>query len=66
MWNQNKMPVKLYYRGVLKGEFESRSRALVACFENSLVYDKHSRKRNQLLPGVKIIEVKTEDDKLDC
>lgn len=55
------MPVKLYVNGKLRGEFESRALCIVACFENHLVYDQHSRKRNQLLPSVNIVEVKDED-----
>jgi hypothetical protein len=55
------MAVKLYVLGKLRGEFESRSMAIVACFENNLVYDQHSRKRNQLLPSVNIVEDKEDD-----
>jgi hypothetical protein len=56
------MAVKLYVLGKLRGEFESRSMAIVACFENNLVYDQHSRKRNQLLPSVNIVEDKEDKD----
>ena len=45
---------RLLVRGELQGEFKTRADAIVACFERSLVYDSHSRKRNQLLPWVKI------------
>lgn len=45
---------KLTYNGELVGEYHTRAECIVVCFENNLVYDSHSRKRNQLLPGVKI------------
>lgn len=56
------MSVKVYVKGKLMGEFEDRPKAVVACFENGLTYDQHSRKRNQILPTVKLVEVKGEDD----
>lgn len=52
------MPTKLYVNGKLRGEFKDRASAIVACFENGLTYDQHSRRRNQLLPTVKLEEVK--------
>lgn len=45
---------KLVVRGKVIEEFPTRALAIVACFERGLVHDSHSRKRNQLLPWVKI------------
>jgi len=45
---------KLIVRGIQQGEFKTRAEAIVVCFERGLVYDQHSRRRNQLLPWVKI------------
>lgn len=46
---------KLCINGKVIDTFPTRAEALVACFDRKLVYDQHSRKRNRLLPSVKII-----------
>jgi len=45
---------KLVVRGVVVDEFKTRAQAIVAAFDRRLVFDIHSRRRNQLLPWVKI------------
>jgi hypothetical protein len=52
---------QLLVRGVCQGEFRTRADAIVACFERRLVYDQHSRKRNQLLPYVEIVGTDEEE-----
>lgn len=46
---------KLIVKGKIVDEFPTRALAIVACFQRGLVYDNHSRKRNQILPWVKIV-----------
>lgn len=48
------MPQKLIVKGQIVDTFPTRALALVAVFERGLVFDRHSRRRNQLLPWVKI------------
>ncbi len=45
---------KLIKDGIVVGEFQTRAEAIVTAFELNLVHDRHSRKRNTLLPNVKI------------
>lgn len=52
---------KLLVRGECIDTFKTRAEALVACFDRKLVYDQHSRKRNRLLPWVKIEGTDEED-----
>lgn len=44
----------LTINGIKIGEFRTRAETIVYCFSQDLVYDRFSRKRNQLLPGVNI------------
>lgn len=52
----------LMVRGVKVDEFPTRAQAIVACFARNLVFDSHSRRRNQLLPWVKIEGVDEDGD----
>jgi hypothetical protein len=45
---------KLTKNGVTVYEADTRADCIVAAFRLNCVYDQHSRKRNQLLPGVKV------------
>jgi len=53
---------KLIVKGQTVGEFQTRAQAIVECFTRGLVFDNHSRRRNQLLPWVKIEGTDEEGD----
>lgn len=46
---------KVVRNGVELATFPTRAECLVFVFEQHLVYDSHSRMRNRLLPGVKVV-----------
>lgn len=53
---------RLIVRGQIIEEFPTRAKAIVACFARGLIFDNHSRRRNQLLPWVKIEGTDEEGD----
>jgi len=56
------MAQKLVVKGQVVDTFPTRALAIVACFNRNLVFDRHSRRRNQLLPWVKIVGHDEEGD----
>lgn len=56
---------KVLRDGVELATFPTRAACLVFVFEQQLVYDQHSRMRNRLLPGVKIVGNDYEEEKTD-
>lgn len=46
---------KITRNGKIIFEAPTRAECYVAVFSFNLVFDQHSRRRNQLLPGVKIV-----------
>ena len=56
---------KVVRNGIDLASFPTRADCLVFVFEQNLVYDQHSRMRNRLLPGVKIVGKDYEEEKTD-
>lgn len=51
--------------GATIATFPTRADCIVFCFSQNLVYDHHSRLRNQFLPGVKVEGEDYEEEQVD-